>query len=112
MITIEQIKAECRKAIELGQSATAGPWVASPFGRVSADCGIILDAVSSASSFAQDDINGNHIAHARKFSPAAAKVVLAEINWLEYQANSYEGWIKIMFLGRLQVICEMWEGQS
>jgi len=118
--TIEQIKAECRKAIELGEKATPGPWM-------------IIDAESDDPETREEctalctpkgllggdnlNIDTEFISHSRAFSPRAAKLALNEIQALEEEATTSSttmamAHLKQFCIQRLQSICGQWEEEK
>lgn len=104
MTTIDQIKAECQKAIELGEKATAGPWESKADGRITVSGDIILETVGARTTWQEDYANCDFIAHSRTFSPAAARALLAMIGQLEmYSDNCFNADL-------LEFIIEAWEG--
>ena len=83
MTTIDQIKAECHRAIELGEKSTGGPWESKSDGRITVSGDIILETVGARTTWHEDDANCDHIAHSRTFSPSAARALLIAITALE-----------------------------
>lgn len=92
---LEKIKAACRKAVELGEKATAGPWAALPThlaGTIpyieppsgAPVCRMLFDSEQSLS-------NASFIAFSRTFTPFAASALLTAIEGLEGIANNYRG---------------------
>ena len=85
---LEQFKAECNLAIELGDGATAGPWgeidgktlihVETANIGDGKPCGMPVCSIPKKRSN-----DAAHIAHARTFSPAAARALLEVIEALE-----------------------------
>ena len=115
MITIEQIKAECRKAIEFGQNASNGPWQtrSERSWEVIEPCkgGIHKIANLSPRDFSTWGMttscnNAAHIVHARTFSPASARVVLERIKDLEENGTPMDR------AYQFPRIIAAWEGQS
>lgn len=80
-MTLDDIKAECREMIRLGELATEGPWEPE-------DLGEGWDVTRNGEGIAYDVLpdNAHFIARSRTFSPAAARAMLEEIEWLEGQA--------------------------
>lgn len=120
MITIAQIKAECREAIELGQSASDGPWRTHkerPW-EVIEPCkgGVHQIANLSPRDFSTLGMttscnNARQIAHARTFSPAAARALLGMVDLLEDMATG-DGLMGSIARIKLDEIRGQWEGQS
>lgn len=92
---LEQIKAACREAIALGEKATEGPWVwrkgrtqmhLHSCGRPDAGCfSQITMPIPSLQKESREayEANAAFIAHARTFSPEAAKALLVAIEALD-----------------------------
>jgi len=108
MITIEQIKAECRKAIELSANATAGPWESSgKWGDVNDKNGDqIFDSMENGRGQKATKANAHFAAHARTFSPVAARVVLDRIKDLEEHGTPMD------IAYQYPKIIAAWEGRS
>lgn len=120
MKTIEEIKAECERAIALAEKATPGPWEASTvediggasiYGNMNAEknrdkrCVAIgiFDTKGDAGLrpqictplFSEEcDANTAHIAHARTFTPTAAQALLSTIQFLQYRSR-YCDWPEV-----------------
>lgn len=119
--TLEQIKAECRKALELSEKATPGPW------SVSENCVKTNDLITSpecetsrgyvlwaAKTNSRNREDFDLISHSRTFTPFAAQAMLTMIEGLEGVAfikeivrdESYVGTIAHT---RLVLICKQWD---
>lgn len=89
MTTIDQIKAECQRAIELGEKATPGPWEQSygnrPYVLKRDESGgyLLADFNSFTADVEQCSSDAAFVAHSRMLSPAAARALLIAIAALE-----------------------------
>jgi hypothetical protein len=93
MTTIEEIKAELREMIALGDTATAGPW----------EQGFIRASGNNSYDAA-------FIARSRTMTPLACKGLLLAIEDLEGRANSYRGdAFQMSAIKRLEEIHQLWE---
>ena len=102
MTTIDQIKAECHRAIELDRAAFKGPWQAEGTLAVNNDYNMVAQSTS--------DGNLRQICHSRTFSPAAARALLAAIKIVEdfEEMSSIEkGTSNLAW-----EICNKWEGRK
>lgn len=108
MITIEEIKAQCREAIALASDPNLwdSPWQSDG-----------TDVASGKDWFDACDIaNARHITHSRTFSPAAARVMLDTIEMIEAHtvfdhktSTQKPSAFAAMLIER---ICHKWEGNQ
>jgi len=88
MKTIEEIKEECRRIIELGELSDPAPWtykksVAWP------DCGSVPPVTTDDMGLIEET-NAQFIAASRSFTPRAAKVLLDLIAYVEKDTGDGE----------------------
>ena len=113
-MTIEQIKEQCREAINHSVVATPAPWTYRGARTVKKSNGyrIRLEGPKVAAPEVWNTIDdglsrdSHFIAHARTFSPAAAKALLATIEWLELMSEH-----SIVCQEMLARIANKWEGK-
>ncbi len=132
---LEEIKAECRKTLELDEKATPEPWESD--GEVvdwllGASPGVAVryhvdKSCSSPVCMVQPHLAGRYmaagsmrpiedaafIAHSRTFTPFTAQAMLTMIEWLEHGTGSF--WTDEMHdfcNGKLQSICSAWEDRK
>lgn len=89
-MTILEIKAACREAIALGEKLGSDPWFAMDM--IVGDSEDRVIAESDPQNRMSDEETRSivaFIAHARTFSPEAAKALLVTINTLENIAEEY-----------------------
>lgn len=105
MITIEDIKAKCHRAIELGEAATEEPWeddgtqsLWHPYSRPEEVTGYEGEHISLGKLEIPDL---KFIAHARTFSPAAAKALLASIQGYEMMISGENK--EVALIGRIMI---------
>jgi len=114
---LEQIKAALRHAIELSEAATPGPWDV-PRGPETnvvshADTLCVSKCGESPRPVAADIDNAAFIAHARTFAPAAAKALLADIEWMEHGLGSlWTAEVHWFCQSRIDAICREWPEDS
>jgi len=111
---LESIKEQCRKAIELGEAATSGPWRARASSVMEATvCDETGFIVATANQFAasfgnqRDYHNAAFIAHSHTFSTNAARALLVAIEWLEAFCETDNH----IDLSPLIELCNQWEAQ-
>jgi hypothetical protein len=113
MIPIERIKAECLEAIALADrhDITDGPWERDGLEILAAQGLEVCSFGTSGFSKETDIANARHIAHARTFSPAAARATLSAITQAE---TMIEFGKSVGACGQdiLNDICRAWEGYS
>lgn len=111
-MTIDQIKQECRKAIELAEKATEGPWKTKPTS--SEDQGLLIRGIDKRSewccSHQLPSVDVNHIAHARTFAPASARALLENIQrWEVLKEESVSCLAKDFCDDSIAAICAQFE---
>lgn len=75
---LDALKAECRKAIELGDAATKRPWI------IDYNCAnLVIGADDTEVATVAEDEDALLIANSRAFSPLAAQRLLVAIGALE-----------------------------
>lgn len=97
---LESIKAALRRAIELSEAATVGPWKS-----IGHWVGQSHSCVASCAHYAHD-ADAAFIAHARTFTPAAARALLTAIEGLE--SVSCRGYDESASRAALATICRDW----
>lgn len=99
--TLEQIKAECRKVLELSEKATPGPWKNSNFEIVQD-----LEIPWLVAKFASP-ADRSFISYSRTFTPSAAQMMLTMIESLERDCEHPN--FSPASCDCLQALCEQWE---
>ncbi len=100
--TISEIKEQCRAVIALAEKAADGPWFNHDGVWDQNGCNVIADHDKDTNEF---------IASSRSFTPAAAKALIAAIEWLEDEMTGNPA-ASVPFnvaSQRLESICAMWE---
>lgn len=100
--TLEQIKAECRKVLELSEKATPGPWKNSNF-EIVQDSEIPWLVAKFASP-----ADRSFISYSRTFTPFAAQMMLTMIEGLENSHVSLADGDDTAW-NVLEHICKQWE---
>ena len=93
---LEQFKAECNRAIELGEKASPPPWgvwgmdvMNNPSDPGNANgAELICPTYCTNGEGRFRTFDADHIAHARTFSPAAARALLVSLSGYEQLAAS------------------------
>lgn len=115
MITLEDIKAECRAVIALADKATPGPWVENATRNEVQTPHRLTVATCLPTTFAQDrsseHANLQFITRTRTFTPAAAKALLVAIDALESMQKHGMPSVHEYCTSTLESICALfWEG--
>lgn len=106
---LDSIRAECQRAIDLAEKATPGPWIVEDGNEfvtcrkqgVTFDIAVIQDLHRQGMA-PNSDSDLEFIAHARSFTPAAARAVLCIMETLEQR--QHEGWVEMA----LQTLADNW----
>lgn len=75
---LDALKADCRRAIELADKATPGPWISDED-----DEGSFVETPERCITNTGTQEDARFLAHARTFSPSAARRLLTAIEALE-----------------------------